>query len=108
MFTPFITLVLTTVCFCAWLEAAPERVAAQTTPVVAPKQTEDCRVVKKTGKGKPETTSCTSVFVTVPAPSTSSPAGDDCKIGFQFSWSWLKCNYGPVGAVASSTSAVIE
>ena len=107
MFTPFMTSVLTTVCFCALLEAAPARVAAQTTPVVAPKQTEDCHVVKKTGKGKPETTSCTSVFVTVPAPPTTTSAVDECKIGFQFSWLWLKCNATAVGAVASSTSAVI-
>lgn len=100
------TSVLATVCFCALLEAAPARVASQTAPIVAPKQTEDCHVVKKTEKGKPETTSCTSVFVTVPVPPRPAPAGDDCKIGFQFSWLWLKCNYGPVGAVASSAGAI--
>ncbi len=101
---------LAAACFCAWLQAPAARVVAQTASVLMPQQAGDCQVVKKKGKGKSEVSSCTSVFVTVPAPAPPPPPPEDaCKIGkFPFlSWSWLKCNYGAVSAVASGTSALI-
>jgi hypothetical protein len=103
----FMTPVLTAACFCSWLEVAPTRVAAQTTSVTAPQQADECNVVRKRGKGKTETAPCTSVFVTVPASPPPPPPVDPCKIGGFHFWSWLKCNYGAVGAVASGISALI-
>jgi hypothetical protein len=105
----FMTSVLTSVCFCAWLETAPAQVPAQATSVVTPQQAGECRAVEKKGNGRSETASCISVFVTVPPSLTPAPPVDACKVGgFHFlSWSWLKCNSGAVSAVASLASAII-
>jgi hypothetical protein len=89
------------------LETPVARATTQTSSVVAQQQANlPCRVVTKGKNGKPETAPCTSVFVTVPSPAS---AEDSCKIGgFRvWSWSWLKCNYGPVAAIASCCGAVI-
>jgi hypothetical protein len=94
----FMISVLTAACFCAWLEAAPAGVAAQTPSVVAPQQADGCHEVKKRGKGKPDPTSYTYVIETVQASPTPPPPVDACKIdGF---WSRLS-------AVASCASAII-
>jgi hypothetical protein len=98
-------------CF-LWVAVGSAQVPAQSAPTTPSQQPGGCQVAKKEqkGKGKPETSPCTTVLVTVPAPPPPPPPEDPCKVGGHGCWEWLKCNSGPVSAVAamlSATSAVV-
>jgi hypothetical protein len=107
-----LTMVLAAMRCFLWVAVGSAQVPAHSAPTTPSQQPGGCQVVKKkqNGKGKPETSPCTTVLVTVPAPPPPPPPEDPCKVGGHGCWEWLKCNSGPVSAVAamlSATSAVV-
>jgi hypothetical protein len=108
----FLTIVLAARCCLLLVAVRAAQVSAQIAPTATSQQPGGCQVVKKKHncKGKPETSPCTTVLVTVPAPPPPPPPEDPCKVGGHGIWAWLKCNHDPVSALAamvSGSSAVV-
>jgi hypothetical protein len=74
----------------------------------APEGSVPCRVATRPpSRGRPNSP-CTIVYVPLPSQTENQSAEDACRnVTFSQRWPWLKCNYGPVGALASICSALL-